>query len=602
MKIRHIIPSILLLLFFSCQEENMAIIHEKKAADVTSARFIIPPVVEDGSSKSSLTLEGSVLKFSWGEEDAIGVYPLSTGTGLSFGIKSGAGTNSAKFDGAGWTFKSGQTYLAFAPFHVSYLVNDNPYSAIPCSYEGQVISGNNAVDHLGRYDYLSAQETIGADEDEIVFNFQHTSAFLHFLFSTEKNEFSGVVKIVPMYEKIPLGVTLDLSNNSLKTYKSKPEFKLDIPVISDPLSLYLAMAPKDYSGDAWGLVLLDEKGSIYSKRITGPNLKGGRLTNISTELTPYTVDDNTTITVHRVVQNSLTDLGVASGSNSGIVYVSDGRYALADDGSLGCGIYFLDIVLDESTLTITEASKSAAPGMASDPDDRDTEGIAYNGVTFFTSGESKQNILEYDASGVKTGRSLSVPADLGRDYITGNKGFEALTYNAVTGKYWTVTESPTNADVDILPHSSMLRLQNFDDESLLPMDRFLYMMDAPISSTNVFGVPDMIALDDGKLIVMERERAIPGTILNGWVKIKLYLVDPVHDSGAVLSKHLITEIITSTTSLSENYVANYEGLCLGPALSNGNRTILLVNDSNQGTTSGAYKIKDFLSIIEISGL
>lgn len=571
----------------------------KEGVNVTYARCIIPPIEESEASKSSLALSGSSLKFSWADGDVIGVYPTATGSGISFAIKDGIGTNSATFDGAGWSFIPGQKYVAISPFNVNYLVNDNPYFAIPCSYEGQVPGGNDDVGHLGTYDYLTACETLDGNNDEVVLHFKHASAFMH-LNLTHAGLFTGDIKMIPMYNTIPVGIALNIEDNSYAVYKSWPEYKVHMTETDSPLSVYLAMAGKDYSEDYWGLIVLDSAGNIYGRRIKGPNLKKGKLTHLSCDPLPYVIDEDSDIQVCRIVQNSLTDLGVKSGSHSGITFVSGTRVALVDDASKGCGIYYLDYSLNEETLEVTSATKTIAPGIASDKNDRDPEGIAYNGATIFTSGEN-QTILEYDMNGVATGRSLHIPSDMAKDNITSNKGFEALSYNAVTGKYWTVTESTLNSDLGIMS-KHLLRLQSFDDNTLEPLDRYLYLMDAPLSPTTVYGMPDMAALDDGRIIVMERERSIPNYILNGWVRLKLYLIDPIHDEGAILSKHLITDIMTKTTSVEDNYVANYEGMCIGPHLSNGHQTILLVNDSNGGLTSGSLKVKDFLTVIEVDGI
>ena len=176
---------------------------------------------------------------------------------------------------------------------------------------------------------------------------------------------------------------------------------------------------------------------------------------------------------------------------------------------------------------------------------------------------------------------------MGLSHITRNKGFEALTYNAKTHLFWTTTEGPLLEDEDLL-----LRLQSFG-EDLNPAARYAYRMDAPAvsaqkkadASAYVHGVPALAALDDGSLIVLEREVFVPGGGIKGklddsFTTTKLFLVKPGSDKDGVLQKRLLTCFDTSALS---NF-ANYEGMCTGPRLPDGRQTLLLIPDSQDGAS------------------
>ncbi len=96
------------------------------------------------------------------------------------------------------------------------------------------------------------------------------------------------------------------------------------------------------------------------------------------------------------------------------------------------------------------------------------------------------------------------------------------------------------------------------------------------------GIPAMTALDDGRLVVLEREVYVPtkNVLDPSFYDVRgianLYVVDPVHDTAGILRKNLLTTLDTNWMNL-----ANYEGMCLGPTLSDGSRCLVLISDSQE---------------------
>ena len=126
------------------------------------------------------------------------------------------------------------------------------------------------------------------------------------------------------------------------------------------------------------------------------------------------------------------------------------------------------------------------------------------------------------------------------------------------------------------------------------------------------GVPALCALDDGRLIVMERELNIPKAYVGGEAIIKLYLVNPVQvlpiseqqnmeklPETYFLPKRLLLTFKTRIMPWKLDY-ANYEGMCLGAKLQDGRQTLLLINDSQASAGEGPYRLKDYLKVVAIS--
>ena len=295
---------------------------------------------------------------------------------------------------------------------------------------------------------------------------------------------------------------------------------------------------------------------------------------------------------------------MGSGDYSGITYLGGTRYAVVDDKRSGGGILLVD--MDVSFKGKVGGVSVAVPegAASSDIKNRDNEGVAYRAGSFgagmlFVSAEADQSIREYGLDGVPTGRFLAVPDDMARGRIKSNRGFEALTYNEFTGLFWTTTE-------DVLKDEQtpgLLRLQSFGAD-LKPAGRYLYQMDQPVKSeaeaagaeSYVFGVPAMTALDDGRLIVLEREVYVPkGSNINklrkSFTRMNLYVVNPADDTSEVLRKTLMCSF---TTKPASGRFADYEGMCLGPLVPDGGRTLILISDSQHGAGGVA---RDFVKVI-----
>lgn len=275
---------------------------------------------------------------------------------------------------------------------------------------------------------------------------------------------------------------------------------------------------------------------------------------------------------------------VPAGNYSGICWLGGDRYAVVDDKSPTAGFHLFTIQIDSLTGDIL--SVRADSFVTSHQPNRDEEGICYvpHTNTVFASSESDGQIIEYTLDGQLTGRRLHI-SEVFAD-IYSNRGFEALTYNAATHLFWTTTENSLKAD-GTKPNirrelSNRLRLQSFSDD-LQPLHQYWYVTDTLRAKSPegkcTLGVSGLAALDNGQLVVLERQVQKTSSGIGSSVRVRLYLVNPAaHQPGDELEKQLLTEFRTSI-NLTRRSFANYEGLCLGPRLADGRQVLLLVADS-----------------------
>ena len=275
---------------------------------------------------------------------------------------------------------------------------------------------------------------------------------------------------------------------------------------------------------------------------------------------------------------------VSAGNYSGITWLGASRYAIANDKSPTAGFYLMTIETDSITgelLTVREDTF-----LTSGLPNRDEEGICYmpESQTVFVSGEADQEIIEYNLQGQLTGRKLNIPEVFKTSYKNG--GFEALTYQPKTHRFWTTSEFTLKADGEKptieRKIKNRLRLQSFGDD-LQPKEQYWYESDSTIikkhKGRSIVGVSGLAALDDGRIVVLEREMYFPKKQIGSFALVKLYVVNPtLHKPGEILSKTLLTEFRTKV-NLTRRSFANYEGICVGPKLADGRQLLILVCDS-----------------------
>ena len=275
---------------------------------------------------------------------------------------------------------------------------------------------------------------------------------------------------------------------------------------------------------------------------------------------------------------------VPPGNYSGITWIGGDRYAVVDDKSPTAGFHLMTIRTDSTTGDIIEVRADSF--MTSGQPNRDEEGICYVPLsnTFFVSGEADGQIVEYDTNGRLTGRRLHIPEVFATAYS--NSGFEALTYNADSHRFWTTSENTLQADTqqsDVAEKATnRLRLQSFGDD-LLPRKQYWYETDSSATTgkkgRSILGVSGLAALSDGRVVVLEREVFKTSGGIGSFVHVKLYVVRPdSHQPGELLQKRLLTEFRTRINLTARSF-ANYEGLCAGPRLADGRQLLLLVADS-----------------------
>lgn len=267
-----------------------------------------------------------------------------------------------------------------------------------------------------------------------------------------------------------------------------------------------------------------------------------------------------------------------AGNYSGITALGNHKYAVVSDKSEEDGFFVLHIEIDSIKGRITTFKNEGF--RSSSLPNRDIEGICYRPSTntVFIAGEQDNEVYEYTLDGKRTGQRLEMPAffkEAGRNY-----GLESLTYDRKRHLFYTTSER-------VLKGDSLLRIQSFSD-NLKPGFCYYYKPDEPISKKHFYGVSELCALEDGRLLILERQIHVPKLKLGASTIIRIYETTPT--DKPILEKRLVKEFRTRL-SLTSRKFANYEGLCE----LQGNRLLLIADSQNR------YKgfLRDWFMIIRI---
>jgi len=304
--------------------------------------------------------------------------------------------------------------------------------------------------------------------------------------------------------------------------------------------------------------------------------------------------------------------GTEIGGLSGITYDAEKQvyYAISDDRSskAPARFYTLKINLQSGKL---EKEQIAFTGVTTLLDENgkifselslDTEGIAFTGNSVFVSSEGDVDrqinpfIKEFSLDG-KLLKTLAIPElflpdDKGTKGIRNNLAFESLTLTPDRKYLFTATENALVQDgaVPSLQSGSPCRILRYDAVSGNPEASFLYITEPlpaganPVGKLTSNGLVDLVAIDDNRLLSLERGFSLEtGTTIRIF-EISLEKGDRIEALESLKSrlgevspaqKRLLLDLETLKIPLD-----NIEGLTFGPVLADASRGLILVSDNN----------------------
>ena len=251
----------------------------------------------NAQSRTSFTLETDQLKFAWAEGDEIGVCP-SSGTQIAFKIKSGAGANSAQFDGGAWALRDTETYAAYYPYDVNNTASTN--AEIRFSYEGQCQTGNASLAHLGAYDLMATNAT-NAEDDELNFKFKHLNSVAQLRLTVPVAATFTSLSVVCGEEIFTKVANLDLSGETYvySQVEATNELEMSLAEVASTedvkdLVFYMMLPPTDLAGKTVNVVLRSDDNKVYQGQLASKTMQAGYAYSFGATMVDVTVSSQIT--------------------------------------------------------------------------------------------------------------------------------------------------------------------------------------------------------------------------------------------------------------------------------------------------------------------
>ena len=243
---------------------------------------VAPYTFDDGETRTDLTYKDNVIKFSWDDDETIGVFPISPYQGsqaYKHLERSGGDGHVATFDGGGWKIRPNATYAAYYPYN-GKLTSETTFDKIPVSLKRQVQDGYNSLTHIGKnYDYMCATAT-APSEGDIEFNFKHITSIVQLEVTLPE---SGVISNVIIFDKQHEQVFVDSAMLNVNTREVTPVHKssmveLDVKngtevKANGKVLFYVAMLPSE--SRPVDITIEMQDGKCYETTYTPKDMKAG---------------------------------------------------------------------------------------------------------------------------------------------------------------------------------------------------------------------------------------------------------------------------------------------------------------------------------------
>jgi hypothetical protein len=265
---------------------------------------------------------------------------------------------------------------------------------------------------------------------------------------------------------------------------------------------------------------------------------------------------------------------------SGLSHAGNLLYYVVDDGD--CILRTFSVDLDLQTGFIQGITETAAVGLE-DREDCEEVVVLPDG-TIYVSDEIDPAILQHTPNdGLQTGQSLPI-SQVTIDEMRGNYGYESLALDP-QGGFWAATEGALNSDGPLSTESEgmVLRIQHWNEAGALD-GQWPYIAE-PIPPGVIsfhgaggLGIVDMEVTDDGHILVLER--TLTSLIPNSF---EMYIFEIDLEGATDVSSFLSLEA-SSWTPVSKRLLyqrsvtENFESMALGPILSDGTQSLLLMSE------------------------
>lgn len=280
---------------------------DAEKAGVRSVEVVARNFVSAETSRTSVEVESKGAIFSWAENDTIGIFP-NTGYQIAFPMTSGAGSQSAVFDGGGWALNVESSYAAYYPFGYNHTNQEK----LEVTYWGQSQKGNGDTRHLSAFDYMVAAP-VTPNANKVTFDFHHVGALLQW-----RLKLPETVKLTSFSMQSDEAVFVGKGMLNLKSGTLVADTACHVTELSMGLNevstigaglevvIYMMVAPMDLTGHSYRLKVTNEFGACATAEVEGKNFEAGKIYALSADFSSF---EATTVSVNKKIGKVISSEG-----------------------------------------------------------------------------------------------------------------------------------------------------------------------------------------------------------------------------------------------------------------------------------------------------
>ncbi|WP_010178766.1 esterase-like activity of phytase family protein [Aquimarina agarilytica] len=296
------------------------------------------------------------------------------------------------------------------------------------------------------------------------------------------------------------------------------------------------------------------------------------------------------------------------GGLSGIDYTNGIWHLISDDSQKPVRFYEMNLTFNDTSFTAVEILKVNkllnSKGIAFEQKTIDGESIRFDTTLnkFIWTSEGalslgiQPTLFETDP---KTLVSFPIKKISKEQQGIPNGSLEGLSIGYHTNEYWFSMELPLKEDGEpatFTINNSPVRLSCFDKKTKKIKKQYAYILDKvalkPKAETDlaINGLVEILAISPTQFLTMERSYTSNYGTNGNTVKIFLSTLTNATDirnikslkksNFTAIKKELILNLDAIKNQLPSKRIDNLEGMCIGPKLSNGNNSLVLVADNN----------------------
>lgn len=261
----------------------------------TLSTLVVLLLASLAADAASLVYGVDGIKFAWASDDKV-AFMTATGQQIRFSITDiAADGHCASTTGNGWALKQNTAYYAYAPYNVSYSINENTAQQLPVSYADQQQMGNDNTSHLFASAFFCGSVNITPETPAANVALKPMTAVVRIMGTFPKPVVVTKVSLTAAAAQIPLSGYMNIVEQKFVPADVTSTISIQTDNISvangEAAIAYITLPPCSLSGDDITATFHTVDGDAYETVVRGFDIESGLTYCIGGNASPTTPTD-----------------------------------------------------------------------------------------------------------------------------------------------------------------------------------------------------------------------------------------------------------------------------------------------------------------------